>query len=232
MIGYFDYTVWLTYLSAISASIGIVASLSGNGHPYIGTLFLLVCGLCDAFDGRVARRKKNRTDSEKNYGIQIDSLSDLVAFGILPACVGFAFYRSSQFALTEAGRDVGLTGRIPFPILTVIMAVYALAALIRLAYYNVTEQQRQQTETGCRETYTGLPVTSAAIVFPAFLAISQLAGASYPLIYFGLMLVMAVAFLARFRLKKPGLSTILIFVAIGAVEFAILIIARILFHHG
>ncbi|MDD7771869.1 MAG: CDP-alcohol phosphatidyltransferase family protein [Firmicutes bacterium] len=232
MIGYFDYTVWLTYLSAISASIGIVASLSGNGHPYIGTLFLLICGLCDAFDGRVARRKKNRTDSEKNYGIQIDSLSDLVAFGILPACVGFAFYRSSQFALTEAGRDVGLTGRIPFPILTVIMAVYALAALIRLAYYNVTEQQRQQTETGCRETYTGLPVTSAAIVFPAFLAISQLAGTSYPLIYFGLMLVMAVAFLARFRLKKPGLSTILIFVAIGAVEFAILIIARILFHHG
>ena len=232
MIGYFDYTVWLTYLSAISASIGIVASLSGNGHPYIGTLFLLICGLCDAFDGRVARRKKNRTDSEKNYGIQIDSLSDLVAFGILPACVGFAFYRSSQFALTEAGRDVGLTGRMPFPILTVIMAVYALAALIRLAYYNVTEQQRQQTETGCRETYTGLPVTSAAIVFPAFLAISQLAGASYPLIYFGLMLVMAVAFLARFRLKKPGLSTILIFVAIGAVEFAILIIARILFHHG
>ena len=112
------------------------------------------------------------------------------------------------------------------------MAVYALAALIRLAYYNVTEQQRQQTETGCRETYTGLPVTSAAIVFPAFLAISQLAGTSYPLIYFGLMLVMAVAFLARFRLKKPGLSTILIFVAIGAVEFAILIIARILFHHG
>ena len=232
MIGYFDYTVWLTYLSAISASIGIVASLSGNGHPYIGTLFLLICGLCDAFDGRVARWKKNRTDSEKNYGIQIDSLSDLVAFGILPACVGFAFYRSSQFALTEAGRDVGLTGRIPFPILTVIMAVYALAALIRLAYYNVTEQQRQQTETGCRETYTGLPVTSAAIVFPAFLAISQLAGTSYPLIYFGLMLVMAVAFLARFRLKKPGLSTILIFVAIGAVEFAILIIARILFHHG
>ena len=232
MIGYFDYTVWLTYLSAISASIGIVASLSGNEHPYIGTLFLLICGLCDAFDGRVARRKKNRTDSEKNYGIQIDSLSDLVAFGILPACVGFAFYRSSQFALTEAGRDVGLTGRIPFPILTVIMAVYALAALIRLAYYNVTEQQRQQTETGCRETYTGLPVTSAAIVFPAFLAISQLAGTSYPLIYFGLMLVMAVAFLARFRLKKPGLSTILIFVAIGAVEFAILIIARILFHHG
>ncbi|MGM9651995.1 MAG: CDP-alcohol phosphatidyltransferase family protein [Faecousia sp.] len=232
MIGYFDYTVWLTYLSAISASVGIVACLFGNGHPYIGTLFLLICGLCDAFDGRVARRKKNRTDSEKNYGIQIDSLSDLIAFGILPACVGFAFYRSSQFALTEAGRDVGLTGRIPFPILTVIMAVYALAALIRLAYYNVTEQQRQQTETGCRETYTGLPVTSAAIVFPAFLAISQLTRTSYPLIYFGLMLVMAVAFLARFRLKKPGLSTILIFVAIGAVEFAILIIARILFHHG
>lgn len=232
MIGFFDYTVWLTYLSAISASIGIVASLSGNGHPYIGTLFLLICGLCDAFDGRVARRKKNRTDSEKNYGIQIDSLSDLIAFGILPACIGFAFYRCTMFAMADVGQDPGITGRIPFPILTVVMAVYALAALIRLAYYNVTEQERQQTQTGCRETYTGLPVTSAAIVFPAFLVICQLTRTSYPLIYFGLMLVMAVAFLARFRLKKPGLTTILILVAIGAVEFAIIMIARMLFHHG
>ena len=83
MIGYYNYTVWLTYLSLISAALGIGASLHGIGHPYIGIFFLMLSGLCDAFDGRVARRKKDRTEEEKKFGIQIDSLADLVAFGVL-----------------------------------------------------------------------------------------------------------------------------------------------------
>ena len=96
MIGFYDYTVILTYLSLLSAGAGIIISLSGTGHPYIGTFFLLFCGLCDAFDGRVARTKDNRTDMEKAFGIQIDSLSDLVAFGVLPACIGSAMIRTSS----------------------------------------------------------------------------------------------------------------------------------------
>ena len=60
MIGVYDYTVILTYVSLLSAGMGIFISLSGYGHPYVGIFFLLVCGLCDAFDGKVARTKKNR----------------------------------------------------------------------------------------------------------------------------------------------------------------------------
>ena len=86
MIGVYDYTVVLTYLSMVSASLGIVISLSG--YPYLGVFFLLVCGLFDGFDGKVASKKQNRSSYEKNFGIQIDTLSDLVAFGILPACIG------------------------------------------------------------------------------------------------------------------------------------------------
>lgn len=83
MLGFYDYTVVLTYCSVISAVIGIYVSLSGAGHPYIGVMLLLLCGLFDTFDGRVARSKKNRTEKEKAFGVQIDSLSDLVAFGVL-----------------------------------------------------------------------------------------------------------------------------------------------------
>ena len=61
MIGFYNYTVVLTYLSLLSASAGIVVSLGGLGHPYIGSFFLLFCGLCDAFDGKVARTKEDRT---------------------------------------------------------------------------------------------------------------------------------------------------------------------------
>ena len=57
MIGFYNYTVWLTYLSLISAGTGIMISLCSHAHPFIGVFFLLVSGLCDAFDGKVARSK-------------------------------------------------------------------------------------------------------------------------------------------------------------------------------
>ena len=82
MIGVYDYTVILTYLSLLSGASGIIVCLKGIGHPYLGMFFLLFSGLCDTFDGKVARSKKNRTEREKRFGIQIDSLSDLVAFGV------------------------------------------------------------------------------------------------------------------------------------------------------
>lgn len=63
--------------------------LNGMGHPYLGMFFLLFSGLCDTFDGKVARSKKDRTTQMKKFGIQIDSLSDLIAFGMLPACIGY-----------------------------------------------------------------------------------------------------------------------------------------------
>lgn len=78
MIGFYDYTVILTYLSLMSGTIGIMLCLNGMGHPYLGMFFLLFSGLCDTFDGKVARTKKDRTPQMKKFGIQIDSLSDLI----------------------------------------------------------------------------------------------------------------------------------------------------------
>ena len=93
MIGFYDYTVILTYLSILSGTTGIILCLNGVGHPYLGMFFLLFSGLCDTFDGKVARSKKDRTEQMKKFGIQIDSLSDLIAFGVLPACIGIAMIR-------------------------------------------------------------------------------------------------------------------------------------------
>ena len=95
MIGVYDYTVILTYMSLLSGCAGMIIAMSGLGHPYIGMLCMLISGLCDGFDGRVARRKKNRTKLEKDFGVQIDSLSDLVAFGVLPAAIGVSMLRAS-----------------------------------------------------------------------------------------------------------------------------------------
>ena len=226
MIGVYDYTVILTYLSLLSGSMGIIVCLHGVGHPYYGIFFLMFSGLCDTFDGKVARTKKNRTDTEKNYGIQIDSLSDLVAFGILPGCIAISLLRvSTRFSdvphLLKVDREDKL---VIYPIvLTVIVLIYILAAMVRLAYFNVTEEERSSKEDGARKYYTGLPVTSAALIFPSFMLIQFLTEKDLTLFYFVLMGMVAVLFVSRIRVKKPQMKTLLVMVAIGAVEFAILL---------
>ena len=223
MIGIFDYTVWLTYLSLAFAAMGIVVSLQQSGHPYIGVFFLLLCGLCDAFDGKIARTKKNRTDFEKKYGIQIDSLSDLVAFGVLPACIGNAMVRVcptiSEIAVKYEEHRLIFTRE---TFLYVIMILYILAALIRLAYFNVTEEERQKTESDVRKYYTGLPVTSAALIFPTVLLFQYLIPRDITLIYFGVMFLTTFMFVSKIQIKKPELCGILIMVGIGFVEFVLL----------
>ena len=133
MIGYFNYTMFLTYMSLASAGLGIVITLT-FGNPYVGMFFLLFSGLCDAFDGKVARIKKNRTDTECKYGIQIDSLSDIVAFGILPVCIGAAMLPKGQLSIF----DGEIISKVFTVILYFVMVAYIVTALMRLAYFNVT----------------------------------------------------------------------------------------------
>lgn len=224
MIGIFDYTVWLTYLSLGLSIMGIVVSLQQSGHPYIGVFFLLLCGLCDAFDGRVARTKKDRTEFAKKYGIQIDSLSDLVAFGVLPACIGNAMIRvcPTISEIPDIHRPDG--PGLPIEILLyVILVMYTLATLIRLAYFNVTEEERQNSENSARKYFTGLPVTSSALVFPTVLLLQYLIPKDITLIYFAVMFVMTFLFISRLKIKKPGIKGLCIMIVIGLAEFILLI---------
>lgn len=225
MIGFYDYTVILTYLSLMSAGVGILVALNGQGHPFLGVFFLLFCGLCDAFDGKVARTKTDRTQMEKNYGIQIDSLSDLVAFGVLPACIGNAMIRVcptiEEVPRFKVGGEFDLPASLIF---FTVLILYILAALIRLAWFNVTEEERQKSEEGVRKYYTGLPVTSAALIFPTILLLQFLTKSDITIVYFVAMAITGFMFLSKFKIRKPGLKGILVMIGIGVVEFALLAI--------
>ena len=227
-LGVYDYTVILTYLSLISGGLGIYISLSGAGHPYIGTFFLLACGLFDAFDGMVARTKKDRTELEKRFGVQIDSLSDLVAFGVLPMAIGGAMIRTSSFAKDVFYPEYFSLWKVVHWICIALMVLYVLTAMIRLAYFNVTEELRMDAEGGKRKAYEGLPVTSAAIIFPTVMMFQYVLPMDITLIYFPVILVTGVLFISRIRIPKPGLRGILILVGIGILEFAFMIIAKAL----
>ena len=85
LLGYYNYTVVLTYIGMLTAFTGILMVLNKNFIAAV--VCLLVSGVCDMFDGKVAATKE-RDHNEKCFGIQIDSLSDLVSFGIFPALFG------------------------------------------------------------------------------------------------------------------------------------------------
>ena len=228
MIGFYNYTVFLTYLSLLSASMGIFVSLNGQGHPYVGVFFLLFCGLCDAFDGKVARMKKDRSETEQKFGIQIDSLSDVVAFGVLPACIGVAMVRKSIYISYLRDMKSGAVISVITSAMFMVFALYVLSAMIRLAYFNVTEEERQQTEDGTLKYYTGVPVTTAALVFPAVLLIQYVTRLDLTLLYMVTEILMGFAFLSNFKIKKPGMKGVLIMVGIGVAEVLLLFLCKVL----
>ncbi|MDE7363903.1 MAG: CDP-alcohol phosphatidyltransferase family protein [Ruminococcus sp.] len=210
MIGFYSYTVILTYMGLASAIAGIffAGGLYGDiPHPTYAIVCLMISGLCDMFDGKVARTKKNRTDDEKNFGIQIDSLCDAICFGVLPSVIGYS---------------VGLNTLADLPFLI----LFPLCAVIRLAYFNVTEESRQKKTSEVRKVYEGLPVTSVALIFPLIYSFQKDIGESFPLVYEAFMLIIAIAFITRFKVKKPAMKTMLIFVGIGFLEFLWLMYKR------
>ena len=185
-IGFYDYTVILTYLSVASAVVGMIFAHKGIFGAAMLCLFL--SGFCDAFDGTVARTKKNRAEDEKAFGIQLDSLCDVVSFGAAPA-----------FACYCMGVDsfVGI----------VILCAYVICAVIRLAFFNVQEAKRQQVESGGNKYYRGLPVTASSLVFPVFFLLRPLLpGRVFVAALHFLCGLVAFLFVLDFRVKKPELS--------------------------
>ena len=198
-LGFYDYTVVLTYISLGISVFGITMALEGNFRMAIFCLAL--SGLCDMFDGKIARTKKNRTEDEKNFGIQIDSLCDVVCFGVFPAMICYCLGVN-----TPAG--------------VAALIFYSIASVIRLAYFNVTEAKRQTQTEENRKYYQGLPITSMAIILP-FLYLMR----RYYMIHFLILIHIAVIivgllFILNIKVKKPQNPVRILLVVVVALALA------------
>ena len=201
MIGFYDYTVIATYLATIFGVTGICQA--AQGQVLAAVFCLLFAGLLDTFDGRIARTKKNRTDSQKRFGVQIDSLNDMICFGVLPAAIAFR---------------VGDTSKIWY---MATLCFFVLAGLIRLAFFNVQEEER--TDGSARVCYLGLPITSATLAIPLLYLLSQcFPTAAVPIFGIGMFLT-GVLFISPIQVKKPHLKAIILFAIFGAAELGGLI---------
>lgn len=196
MIGFYDYTVIATYCALVFGMSGIFAA--AEGREIAAVLCLLLAGLLDAFDGRIARTKKNRTANEKRFGIQLDSLNDVICFGVLPACLGFGLGHRQWWYLTS-------------------LCFFALTALIRLAYFNVLEEERQDATNEKRSHYLGMPVTMATLFVPLLYILYSMSE-SAAVWAVGLFLL-GVLFIAPIRVKKAGMTGILLMSVLGLGEF-------------
>ena len=113
----------------------IIATL--NGKFWMAAAMILVAQFCDVLDGRIARFAR----ASSSFGVQYDSLADLVSFGVAPAVLVYAW------AFGEMGRWGWLAA-----------ALYLTCSALRLARFNV------QAASIERRHFLGLPVPAAAAV--------------------------------------------------------------------
>lgn len=194
MLGFYNYTVILTYIGMLTGLYGITQVMASNRMAAL--VCLMIAGVCDMFDGKVASTRK-RTKSEKRFGIQIDSLSDLICFGVLPAFIVYEAYK-------------GVLRFVP-------SGLYVLCALIRLAWFNVDEEERQEKDAKSRKVYRGLPVTLSAAIIPIVMGICGRLNLDAGIVGACTLVIMAIAFITPFKIQKPKFSTMIIMLIIGLI---------------
>ena len=114
---------------------------ASNGKFELAAILIFVAMVLDGLDGRVARM----TNTTSEFGIQYDSLSDMVSFGLAPALVVY------EWSLNSMGKLGWM-----------VVFIYAVAAALRLARFN-THAADEKT------FFQGLPSPSAAAIIAAFI---------------------------------------------------------------
>jgi CDP-diacylglycerol--serine O-phosphatidyltransferase len=134
---------------------GFFAILFASDSNYVlAAWFIMLSYIMDMLDGRVARL----VHGESSFGVEIDSLSDWMSFGIAPA------YLIYKFVL----KDYGLWG---YPV----AFLYVLCGALRLARFNL----KSHFGGSSKEFFQGLPIPAAAGILVSFvLAYSMLEGES------------------------------------------------------
>ncbi len=169
----------LVTLSGFVAAVAAIV-LATAGRVEFALVGLMVAGLADLFDGMVARRLE-RTAYEKEFGVQLDTVVDVVSFVVTPVVIALG---------------AGLRA----PIALAVLALFALAGAIRLAHFNTLSAEGADQSTHHR----GLPVTYSALIFPlVFLLRDLLPATTFRVFLAAVFAAIAVAFVTDVPVKKP-----------------------------
>ena len=131
--GIFVVPATITSLGLLAGFYSIVSAI--DQHFELAAVMIGLAFICDGLDGRVARMSR----SASQFGVELDSLSDVVAFGAAPAALVYAW----------AVRPLGAPA-------AVVCGLYVVGAALRLARFNV------QVGSVDKRRFVGLPVPGAA----------------------------------------------------------------------
>lgn len=193
-IGCFNKSVIITYIGVCAITLGSISIIKYDNLK-ISIVCLIVAGICDLFDGMVARKCK-RTEIEKQFGIELDSLADIVNFGVYPLII---IMNINGFSI----------------ILGIVCMTYIVSGINRLAWFNVNTDYKE---------FHGIPITSVVLILATDYVISIFFGKELFKILSILSLgILSLLFSLNIKIHKQNKTTYIV-MSILAILYTVIII--------
>ncbi len=175
--------------TASSIFVGVISIVEASkGHFVLASWLVLLALIFDGLDGRVARM----TNTTSQFGVEFDSLADIISFGIAPAMLLYFFI----------GQEYGRFG-------ILVSALYVIFGAIRLARFNISTAKTDPS------VFIGLPIPTAAVFVSMWvLLFNKYALQSYSIILLFLALGVSILMVSNFRypsFKKVQLDKPMVF---------------------
>lgn len=194
-IGCFNKSVIITYIGVCAITLGSISIIKYDNLK-ISMICLIVAGICDLFDGMVARKCK-RTEIEKQFGIELDSLADIVNFGVYPLII--IIKNMNRFSI----------------ILGIVCMTYIVSGINRLAWFNINTDYKE---------FHGIPITSVVLILATDYVISIFFGKELFKILSILSLgILSLLFSLNIKIHKQNKTTYIV-MSILAILYTVIII--------
>ena len=185
-------SVILTYLAVVFGIVGMFLALEVSIEYAL--ICLIIAGILDLFDGVVARKMK-RTENQKKFGVQIDSLCDVINFLVLPIIIFLGLEINNWYEIC-------------------VLIVFVLAGVTRLAHFNVMVENINKDNP--IKYYEGLPVTYISLIMPSiYLLRNVLIESVFNNVFILSMLIIGVMYVLNIKILKPRGKAYVVLPVIG-----------------
>ncbi len=200
-IGYYSLANCVTLFGLLSSV--TACFLAANGNFKFAVYMLFLACLCDIVDGTIARANRNRSLDDKNFGIQLDSICDVVSFGVTPCFIAFSF---------------GFDGFLD----VLIYGFFIICGAIRLAYFNTLANKNPGKKM---KYFRGVPIPFSTFIVTFLFLLTTFIPASVTVWLFRLLFLgLAFAYILNIRVKKPNGKDAMIILGIEVVMLLLMLI--------
>jgi CDP-diacylglycerol--serine O-phosphatidyltransferase len=141
----------LTIFNLISGCVAIIIVFRGQNEYYAAWL-IFIAALFDFFDGLVARA----LDAKSSFGVQLDSLADIVSFGVAPSIILFNWLTLILTDLSKQSTFEIISANFLQSLILFSSLLFAAGGAVRLARFNISDKDDK--------SFRGLPIPAAALI--------------------------------------------------------------------